>query len=108
MLVRHHGKWSLQAGLVQQRGPKRRDVLQADKAPVCVRLLSLSDTVGPSREQELVQGELMQAATALSRAAPLPGPLTDLKFQNGHLDALRMLWVQVGYHTLHRHEAQRI
>ena len=37
----------------------------------------------------------MQAATALSRAAPLPGPLPDLKLQNGHLDALRMLWVQV-------------
>lgn len=37
----------------------------------------------------------MQAATALSRAVPLPGPLPDLKLQSGHLDALRMLWVQV-------------
>ncbi len=69
--------------------------LQADKAPVCVRLLSLSDAMNPSSEQRAVQEELMQAATALSRAAPLPGPLPDLKLQNGNLDALRMLWVQV-------------
>lgn len=65
--------------------------LQADKAPLCVRLLSMS----PSSEQKAVQEELMQAATALSRAAPLPEPLPDLKLQNGNLDALRMLWVQV-------------
>ena len=70
-------------------------LLQADKAPICVRLLSLSDALNPSSEQQAVQEELMQAATALSRAVPLPGPLPDLKLQNGHLDALRMLWVQV-------------
>ena len=73
--------------------------LQADKAPVCVRLLSLSDAMGPSDEQKVVQDDLMQAATALSRAVPLPGPLPDLKFQNGQVDALRMLWVQVWLRT---------
>ena len=65
---------------------------------MCVRLLSLADSMGSSAEQEAAQEELVQAATALSRAAPLPGPLTDLKLHNGYLDALRMLWVQASLH----------
>ena len=68
---------------------------QADKAHVCVRLLSLSDAMGPSSEQVATQEELVHAATALSQAAPLPGPLADLRLQNGDMDALRMLWAQV-------------
>ena len=69
--------------------------MQADKAHVCVRLLSLSDAMGPSREQAAAQEELMHAATALSPAAPLPGPLADARLPNGDMDALRMLWAQV-------------
>ena len=69
--------------------------MQADKAHVCVRLLSLSDAMGPSSEQVATQEELVHAATALSQAAPLPGPLADLRLQNGDMDALRMLWAQV-------------
>ena len=74
---------------------QRRLKMQADKAHVCVRLLSLSDAMGPSSEQVATQEELVHAATALSQAAPLPGPLADLRLQNGDIDALRMLWAQV-------------
>ena len=43
----------------------------------------------------MVQTELLGAVTVLTRAAPLPGPLTDLRLPSGHTDALRALWVQV-------------
>ena len=79
----------------QQSIHQRCLIMQADKAHVCVRLLSLSDAMGPSSEQVVTQEELTHAATALSKAAPLPGPLADLRLQNGDMDALRMLWAQV-------------
>ena len=47
----------------------------------------------------MVQTELLAAATVLTRAAPLPGPLTDLRLPSGHTDALRALWVQVRAHA---------
>ncbi len=67
---------------------------QADKAPVCLRLLSMAELLS-AEERHAVQSELMAAATGLARAAPLPGPLTDLRLPSGHTDALRALWVQV-------------
>ena len=79
---------------------RRCPATQADKAHVCVRLLSLSDAMGPSSEQLATQEELVHAATALSQAAPLPGPLADLRLQNGEMDALRMLWAQVSASSL--------
>lgn len=70
-------------------------MMQADKAHVCVRVLSVPVTMVSSSQQVATQEELIHAATALTQAAPLPGPLADLRLQNGDMDALRMLWAQV-------------
>ncbi len=61
---------------------------------MCLRLLSLTELLD-GEERHAVQGELVAAATILARAAPMPGPLTDLRLPSGHTDALRALWVQV-------------
>ena len=74
--------------------------MQADKAPICIRLLSLAERLD-EQEARAVQAELVAAATGLTRAAPLPGPLTNLRLPSGHTDALCALWVQVRVHPRH-------
>lgn len=70
---------------------------QADRAPVCIRLLSLDGALlqPPAADRAALQRELVASAQGLARAPALPGPLTDLRLPGGHVDALRMLWVQV-------------
>ena len=60
---------------------------------MCIRLLSLDGALLPDKPG--LQRELVASAQGLARAAALPGPLTDLRLPGGHVDALRMLWVQV-------------
>lgn len=77
---------------------------QADSAPVCIRLLSLGGAAASALDRRALQAELVPPARAggpARTAAPLPGPLADLRLPGGHVDALRTLWVQVWRRRLH-------
>ncbi len=65
---------------------------------MCIRLLSLDGALlqpPAAEDRAALQRELVASAQGLARAPALPGPLTDLRLPGGHVDALRMLWVQV-------------